>query len=96
MNGSRRNVAGIRMTQAVLVLGLLAGISRADDDPKPAATFHVGPEGRDNWSGTVAFPNPARTDGPFATIERARDVVRRFRATARPRGPVVVLLHAGR
>jgi Right handed beta helix region len=96
VNASHRNAAGIRMTPAVFVLGLLAGISRADDDPKAAATSHVGPEGRDNWSGTAASPNPARTDGPFATIARARDAVRHFRATARPRGPVVVLLHAGR
>ena len=70
MNASRRNAAGIRMTLAVLVLGLLAGICRADDDPKAAATFHVGPEGRDNWSGTLASPNargngwPIRHDRP--------------------------------
>ena len=85
MSPSRRNAAGIRTTRAVLVLGLLAGVCRADDDPKAAATFHVGPEGRDDWSGTLAAPNAAGTDGPFATIARARDAVRRFRATARPR-----------
>jgi Right handed beta helix region len=96
MSPSRRNAAGIRATRAVLVLGLLAGVCRADDDPKAAATFHVGPEGRDNWSGTLAAPNEPGTDGPFATITRARDAVRRFRSTARPGGPVVVLLHAGR
>ena len=96
MSPSRQNAAGIRATRAVLVLGLLAGVCRADDDPKAAATFHVGPEGRDNWSGTLAAPNEAGTDGPFATITRARDAVRRFRSTARPGGPVVVLLHAGR
>ena len=55
-----------------------------------ATTFHVAPNGRDNWSGTLAAPNAAGTDGPFATIARARDAVRRFRATARPSGPVVV------
>jgi hypothetical protein len=95
MSASRRNAAGTHATRAVLVLGLLAGVCRADDDPK-ASTFHVDPGGRDDWSGTLAAPNAAGTDGPFATITRARDAVRRLRATARPVGPVVVLLHAGR
>jgi hypothetical protein len=90
------NAAGIRMTLAASALVLVAGISRADDDPKTAATFHVGPNGSDNWSGTLAAPNGAKTDGPFATLARARDAVRRLHSTVRPRGPVVVLLHAGR
>jgi hypothetical protein len=84
------------MTSTVFVLGLLAGKSRADDGPKVAATFHVGPNGLDTWSGTLAAPNGAKTDGPFATLARARDAVRRFRSTARPRGAVMVALHAGR
>ena len=33
-------------------------------------------DGSDQWSGQLAQPNQARTDGPFATLARARDAVR--------------------
>ena len=38
--------------------------------------FHVARNGSDKWSGRFAAPNAPRTDGPFATVERARDAVR--------------------
>jgi hypothetical protein len=38
--------------------------------------LYVSPDGNDAWSGTLAAPNAARTDGPFASLERARDGVR--------------------
>ncbi len=40
------------------------------------ADFYVAPGGNDNWSGTLEEANSARTDGPFATIERAQLAVR--------------------
>ncbi|MBX4862025.1 right-handed parallel beta-helix repeat-containing protein [Rhizobium sophorae] len=40
------------------------------------AVFYVSPEGKDTWSGHLAKPNPQRTDGPFASIEKARDAAR--------------------
>jgi len=55
--------------------------------------FHVSPDGNDRWSGTLAAPAADRTDGPFATIHRARDAVRAARAK-RP-GPVTVLVRGG-
>jgi len=42
----------------------------------PTADFFVSPTGSDKWSGTLAKPNGQRTDGPFATLARARDAVR--------------------
>jgi len=36
--------------------------------------------GNDAWSGTLAGPNAARTDGPFASLERARDAIRALKA----------------
>ncbi|KAB0680435.1 right-handed parallel beta-helix repeat-containing protein [Aureimonas leprariae] len=44
--------------------------------PPSRAVFHVSPDGRDTWRGDRAKPNEARTDGPFATIEAARDAAR--------------------
>jgi len=38
--------------------------------------YFVSPLGRDSWSGRLAQPNADGTDGPFATLERARDAMR--------------------
>ena len=61
-----------------------------------ATQFHVSVDGKDSWSGQLARPNAARTDGPFATLRRARDAVR---AVHRPGTPpnegVEVLVHPG-
>ena len=43
--------------------------------PPTSVTFYVSPSGKDSWSGTLAAPNSAGTDGPFATFEHARAVV---------------------
>lgn len=43
------------------------------------AEFYVATHGRDVWSGKLATPTAAETDGPFRTLERARDEVRRLR-----------------
>lgn len=40
-------------------------------------TFYVAINGDDNYSGTLAEPN--RTDGPFATIERAQQAIRQLK-----------------
>jgi len=59
----------------------------------PRADFYVSPNGNDRWSGRLAQPNRQRTDGPFATIHRARDAVRAVQAED-PRARTV-LLRAG-
>ncbi len=41
-----------------------------------AADFYVATNGNDNWSGQLAVANDAKSDGPFATLARARDAVR--------------------
>lgn len=43
------------------------------------ADFYVSTKGSDNWSGTLDNPNAEGTDGPFATLERARDAVRKLK-----------------
>ena len=40
------------------------------------ADFYVSPAGNDSWSGRLDGPNSGRTDGPFATLDRARKAVR--------------------
>ena len=39
------------------------------------ATFYVAPNGSDAWSGRLAAPNSAGSDGPLATFDRARAMV---------------------
>ena len=43
---------------------------------KIKADFYVSPTGNDRWSGTLSEPNATLTDGPFATLEKAREAVR--------------------
>ncbi|MCP4614179.1 MAG: hypothetical protein GY845_36300 [Planctomycetes bacterium] len=37
--------------------------------------FYIAPNGNDSWSGQLAAPNTDKSDGPFATIERAQQAV---------------------
>ena len=53
--------------------------------------FFVSTQGNDTWSGALADPNPVRTDGPFATLSRARDAVRDLLKDAQERHISVVV-----
>ena len=46
-----------------------------------SVTFYVAPAGNDSWSGSLAAPNAADTDGPFATFDRARAAVQSINKT---------------
>ena len=81
-----------------LVLGFyfVATVGVYGEPPAASAgDFYVAVDGNDQWSGTSATPNPQRTDGPFATLERARDVVRDVRANQQWQRPLVVTLRGG-
>ena len=56
----------------------------------------VSPSGNDKWSGSLAEPNADRTDGPLATLNVARALVRERRAKARVSGHLTVWLRCGR
>ncbi len=59
--------------------------------------FHVAPSGNDAWSGKAVKPNADKTDGPFATIGRARQEIRRMKTRgALPKAGVVVEILGGR
>ncbi len=59
---------------AILSLsGVVAGAARA------GLEWYVSTDGNDAWSGLLAAPNPARTEGPFASLERGREAVRQAR-----------------
>lgn len=86
-------VLGRWCTIALIVLcGLLNG--RAMAAAETAAEWHVSPLGNDTWSGTLVEPDSGHTDGPFATLERARDAIRE-RRKAGLAAPITVFIHGG-
>ncbi|MCX6348370.1 MAG: hypothetical protein NTV79_02555, partial [Candidatus Aureabacteria bacterium] len=60
-----------------------------------AAGLYVSTNGNDTWSGRLAAPNAERTDGPFATVARARDAVRQMKAGDPLGAPVQVVIRGG-
>ncbi len=60
----------------VLVCILILLTASTCNAAETTADFYVSGIGSDGWSGTLAAPNAQRNDGPFATLERARDAVR--------------------
>lgn len=84
--GSGRPIE-LQSTQRFAVLSLLISIwsagfgsivahAKVPAIASTAADFYVSPDGSDMWSGTLTEPNAQQTDGPFATLQRARDAVR--------------------
>lgn len=62
-----------------LIGGLLLLLSTTFTHGEPLKVF-VSPDGNDNWSGLRAEPDAARSDGPVASLDRARQTVRQRRA----------------
>jgi len=58
--------------------------------------LYIATDGDDRWSGTRDTPNSDRTDGPFATIYRARDRIRELKAAGQLFEPVTVSIRGGR
>ncbi len=58
-------------------------------------TFYVAVDGSDEWSGTLPSSTTDRTDGPFATFERARDAVRELKKNRKVSGTIIVEVSKG-
>lgn len=73
---------------------VMAGISLVS--AAHGITLYVGPDGNDAWSGALATPNAARTDGCFATLVRARNEIRKLKKTqGLPKDGIIVEVRAG-
>lgn len=82
----------------VLLLGAALGapVALAEEAPKPGPlVLHVAAAGNDSWTGRLAAPNADKTDGPLATVQGARDLLRRERKAGKLDRPVRVELHGG-
>ena len=62
---------------AILLVGAFAASCSAE-----AVNLYVARDGGDAWSGRLEAPNAADDDGPFATLERARDEIRALKAAS--------------
>ena len=75
---------------------LLATCAPQGSTVKYGLKLFVSTEGNDNWTGKLEQPNQDKTDGPFATIEKARDAIRILKETKKlPKGNVVVEIRGG-
>jgi hypothetical protein len=77
----------------LLLISMLLGIAPARAE-KGRLVFYVSVSGNDAWSGRLPAPNARKSDGPFATLERARDAVREVKKSG-IRGRVSVFLRGG-
>ena len=58
--------------------------------------FFVSPKGNDSWSGTLEAPNATLTNGPFATITRAKLAVRELKSSVyQPKGKAIDARYTG-
>jgi len=61
------------------------------------ALLYVATNGNDAWSGKLPEPNRQRTDGPFATLVRARDAIRELKKAAGGlHQPVTIMVRGGK
>jgi len=83
----------------IVVLGtvvLAVALGGAAEEAGGALQLYVGTNGDDGWSGKLPEPNADGTDGPLATLERARDAIRALKAAGGlPAGGVSVVVRGG-
>ena len=78
------------------VLWLLFVVAMTVPPDSGAATFYVTPEGNDAWSGGLEASNADKSDGPWRTLQGARDAVRRWKAANGLSEPVRVVVAGGK
>jgi len=63
---------------------------------KNGLKLYVSTSGNDSWSGKLTQPNQDKSDGPFATLEKARDAIRNLKDAGKlPAGAVTVEIQGG-
>ncbi|BCM90704.1 hypothetical protein IAD21_02564 [Abditibacteriota bacterium] len=88
MNWKCKIVSSLLLGLGVVVL--LPGVQRAE-----ATTLYVAPTGNDGWTGNLARPNTARKDGPLASLQGARDAIRKLKAEGPLKEPIHVVVAQG-
>ena len=90
-----RGIMRFRVSTCIAGFFFLAAVSATWAQPPnstaPPADFFVATDGHDDWSGRLPAPNLGKTDGPFATLGRARDAVRQVQERRPPKDIVVIV-----
>jgi len=68
---------------------------KLESEEKIKADFFVSTDGNDKWTGKLPEPNETKTDGPFATITKARDAIRKMKAQNGLTQPITVMIREG-
>lgn len=66
----------LKLISLLLLLAFTVAGLFAQNTAQPFADYYVSTTGNDAWSGKLAEPNSTKTDGPFATVNRAKQAVR--------------------
>ena len=85
-------IAGLTGLSRFILIAMALGLLAA---PALSATLYVSPDGYDGWSGRLARPNGAGTDGPLGSLAGARDAIRKLKAAGPLKGRVQVLVAGG-
>jgi len=78
----------------IAVLLMMAGMVLISGSAS-ALDIYIAPDGHDSRSGRFAEPDAVGKDGPFATLERARDEIRKLKRENGLHEPVTVHVRAG-
>lgn len=81
------------MVSVLIFISVAAALTANLCSAATPADFYVSPDGSDVWSGTLCDPVAGGNDGPFATLERARDAVRDLKKSKS--SDIVVLIREG-
>jgi len=76
---------------AFLLVAPARSADQSSEDVPNAEPFFVSPFGNDGWSGRLKDPASGGTDGPFATLARARDAARSAKEKMATFGQIVVV-----
>jgi len=79
---------------SIVAIGILV-CGGALVESKPEVVMYVSNRGNDSWAGRLPEPNAERTDGPFATIARARDEIRKLKRNGAGIEPIAVFRRGG-
>jgi len=74
--------------KAVLALAAIIPLAALSATPQRSTLYYVATDGNDARSGELREANATGTDGPFATVHRARDAIRQLKRRHGLRAPV--------
>ena len=76
----KRILLMICISQLVVFLNVSnASLQELKQSTTPARAFYVATNGNDKWSGILPTPSSSGKDGPFATLQQARNAIRDLR-----------------